>query len=75
MSITGEYDVKRNGHLALQALYNMRDSKVPVTITQPRGTTPFDNRRWLVEKVEATENDFFESSGQKVQYSVTLLEV
>ena len=74
-SITGSYDVKRNGHEALQALYNIRDAKVPVVLFQPRGDTRVDRRRWLVEKVEERHDDWFESTAQEVDYTVVLLEV
>lgn len=74
-TITGKYDVKRNGHNALLALKNMRDASVPVVVRQPRGDTPLDTRVWLVEKVEETERDWFESTGQDIGYTVVLLEV
>ena len=73
-NITGKYDVERNGHNPLEALKNMRDAKVPVIISQPRGDTPVDRRRWLVEKVEVNEADWFESTAQEVSYTVVLIE-
>lgn len=74
ITITGKYDVKRNGHNALDALRNIRDAKAPVIVGQRRGDTPVDLRVWLVEKVEDSGRDWFESTAQEVSYSVVLVE-